>query len=922
MPESRDVGPFELGNGTELNEEERAQRGGSVRRARQRASASLPPESIGGGNGSPIVISASENPPFLSPVELPPHSSQTPSIPLRSASRLPPPPQCTAGSNAIMPEQETQLLGNHFPQQASNNPAQETRVSRGLPPPRPPRPSYVPPLYPSDTASDRFRQLQQQFQGPPQPSQQRKPRGDGSRNSPIQDPSSNTPSGPSSPSAKIVELPVPLIAPLNISQPRRNASLGPPPSARKGASSYYPQSTFVAPILEEISEARSSYASSHVMPSSCGDGPTDHYKGDGVDGGGYEPNSKSASTTATVSGVGDDNESTRLVGQPSTGKGSRRKRMTNVGQVTNKDAQGAADMMYPPRNTSRVHPKILTAGARASTTTIEMEDTPDTANENSEGQTFLAPPSPNNSPMISPVSPSSDGPFLTPHSGSPSPGDPRVNQILGNLERGTAFNPSRTVSPLTSIDSVTSEKLPRRPPLLNINFAKGGETRASQTSLPELIRRATRLASNLDRARASRVGILDRLSTRTSRQNSISDILAAFPSPSLGTPRTLRWQSTGKTSLARDQAPQTPVKNNKEEGLDNQKVRECCGMPLWAFLLILGILVLFIAAAVVIPITLIVLPRLRNSPPSLASCEKTSPCLNGGTGVVVEKTCRCICANGFTGSICSTIADQSCTFADINVGEGGMAYQNATVGNGIVRLFSGAKSRFNIPLDSTTLLSLFSYQNLSCTAESVLITFEGKTERRSLPAQLVIPELDLKLSTQPFPPQSISPSYSIQTPPSQVVSPSSIQTPPSQTTLTPIDNQLLLPRAGPASSNGIIFAAPSDAVQSTPLATATAAATGANATPSSTSPSSSSSDMNINGVPTKVLDFARTVVLFIFQETTLSIAYMANSRLQSVLADSSNWNTTAVQAGDTISVDFQKFTINLGNGTVFGGAKD
>ncbi len=57
-----------------------------------------------------------------------------------------------------------------------------------------------------------------------------------------------------------------------------------------------------------------------------------------------------------------------------------------------------------------------------------------------------------------------------------------------------------------------SDKIPvsRRPPRLNIDAAKEAEARGSLTSLPDLIKRATRLASNLDRGKtASRVGMLD-----------------------------------------------------------------------------------------------------------------------------------------------------------------------------------------------------------------------------------------------------------------------------------------------------------------------------------------------------------------------------------------------------------------------------
>lgn len=919
MPESKKaVGPFELDNGAQLNEEERVLGGGSVRGVRQRASAGWSVELGGNDIGSPST-SPTENVSPSSPEKgiqqnLAP-SSQTAVVPSTLTSRQTSPTDPMDGSNTSTIDQGPQALAKPSSSQVTSSLAQESRTGKGLPPQRPPRPSYVPPLLPSDSSNDRFRQLQQQFQGAPPPLLRRKSEEDRPRKSPIKDSSPNTQGGASSPRSNIAELPAPYIAPLNFSQqPRRTPSLGPPPSVRKGAASYYPQSTFVAPILEEISEARSSYASSHVMPSSWGDGPPDYYKGDGP-GANYEPPPKITSTTRTVSRLGDDNESASLVGQLNTRQDSRRKKTADGRSFVNEDARNEAEPTYPPRNASRAHPRALTPSSRASAATVELEDTSLNANRGDESGTFLCPPSPNTSPMLSPISTESDARFMTPYSGSPNPDDPRVSQILGNLEKGTALNTPRNVSPLTSIDSVTSDKGRGRPPRLNLNAAREGETRASQTSLPELIRRATRLASNLDRARThSRVGLMDRLSQRNSRQNSISDILAAFPSPSIGTPRSLRWQSTGKTTISKDPVPPLPELKSKEGSSEKPKGRRCCGMPLWIFILILGILVLLIAAALVIPITLIVLPRIRNKPPSLKSCKTSLPCNNGASNVVVDNSCRCICANGYTGQICSTVADLSCTFADIKLGEGRTVYQNATVGSGIARLFAGAKSQFNIPLDSTRLLSLFSYQNLSCSAESVLITFEGKPQRRSFPLQFVIPGMDL-IQQEP----------SLQAHPSLTIPlTSSTSTLPSQTTFMPTYEPILIPRAGPASSNGIIFAAPTDAPPDTPESTPTmtttpGTATAKNAKPSSTPSSSSSSEYNSNGIPTKAFDFARTAVLFIFQEKTLSIAYEANSRLQSILSDPARWNKTVQVAAATILVDFDNFTIDLGNGTIFGG---
>jgi len=103
-----------------------------------------------------------------------------------------------------------------------------------------------------------------------------------------------------------------------------------------------------------------------------------------------------------------------------------------------------------------------------------------------------------------------------PHSPKYSPGgtpiDPMVRQILGGLEKGGAIVPGTSppiTSPAVSSKSIRSSKRPQR---LDLDAAREAESRGSLTSLPELIRRATRVATNLDRGKtASRLGLFDML---------------------------------------------------------------------------------------------------------------------------------------------------------------------------------------------------------------------------------------------------------------------------------------------------------------------------------------------------------------------------------------------------------------------------
>lgn len=892
--DSENAGHSEGGIERRLDGEENLASGASTQRSRQGLGPRPSPEPTEAGRGSsatrfpvrlpqPQVLSPNEIPRYP---EYPPQPSRVPIHPVVSTNRPPRPAIRTRDLVPFSSQQRSHPQGHFSDRQITPSQIQGHPQGRGIPPQRPPRPAYVPPLHSLDTAEDHSRRSEK-VQGSLQPDGLRHHK-DGSQNPPNLEPSAYSPTRPSTSSANIPDFPLPTIAPLNIQQPRR--SLGPPPSARKGSSTYYPQNSFVAPIPEEMSDAHSSYASSHVMPNSWGDGPLDYYIGGGIQAE-DEPNPKSPSTDGSRTAAGDHDESTKLVTSLSTGKRKQKKSSMQLAGSSQRD---------PPRKAKRLHPKALTPGARASVVTEETDDGSDHTSGKIHPLGLLTPLSSNASPFPSPSSPLPSLPSIPPYSGVHSSADPRVHQILGNLGKGSAINPGDTGSPSTSTASSKTEKAAKRPPRLNLSAAKE-ESRASQASLPELIRRATRLASNLDRARtASRVGLMDMLggsprSSLPSRSGSISDILAAFPSPSIGTPPSMKWQSSTMTKSSLNKGHVPPMPELKSEGtLEKPKGRRCCGMPAWVFLLLMCILLLLIAAAVVIPITLIVLPRLRHTPPSLASCKQKALCQNGGTPLVVGKSCGCICANGFTGSTCTTVPDLSCTFSDIKVGVSRAVYQNATVGIGVARLFVFANSSFGIPLDSTRLLSFFSSSNLSCSAETVLISFDAKPLRRSLPMQFVMPSVDLVDEPESSP----RPSKSIR----------------------PLSPHLLrrVDAPGAASSNGIIFAAPPttvDTAPSPPQATPTADIIAPLPSPR-INPSAPS---NTNGVPAKATDFARVAVLFILQEKTLNTAIAANKNLQEKLADSKTWNTSAVFAGEAVLVDFGKWTVDLGNGTVFGG---
>ncbi|KAL8657854.1 MAG: hypothetical protein Q9226_001515 [Calogaya cf. arnoldii] len=753
------------------------------------------------------------------------------------------------------------------PAARSNSPGQDGSVARGPPPKRPPRPDYVPPLGTTDQQSQNY--WGNDFAPPP----------NGNNKSPGRR------------GAGLPEFPLPFNSQAP-PQPRRN--LGPPPSARKGGANFYPQNAFVAPIPEEQSEMHSSFASSHVMPSSWGNGPPDYYMGSGVsEEDEDQTNSPSSTNDGRDSRAGDHDESTGLVRKVSIGKPGK-PALKSV-----KEPTGITE--EPPRTGQEVQ---FGPGAGVAT--------------------FLAPSSNNNSPLGTPgeKTASFESDTMRSHHGMTSPTspiDPRVAKILGGLEKGGALS-TAAMSPMTSKTGSMSEKGGKRPARLKLDAVKVSEPRGSATSLPELIRRATRLASNLDRGKtASRIGMLEMLEKEKlrlpSRSGSISDILAAFPSPSLATPTGERQSPRFPSPLARSglHHDYTVTPDPSEYGKRLQG-RRCCGLPIWAFVLLCIIVLLLVAAAVVIPITLIVLPRQNSNSgkSTVDSCKESYPCANGGMSVLEADSCRCVCVNGFNGAACTTSADSGCATANIDIDDEDR-YENATVGTSITRLLNAAKSNYSIPLDPSIVLAKFSFQNLTCTSENALVTFNGKPQRRrrdSLPSSPLEPRRllldDLLYERRP--------------------TPSSI-----------LDPHAIVNRATPAqaavTSNGLVYAAPADPTSPDPPSSSPSASVIA-PSESSSSPSSEKPTMNTTSRPLtpNILDFARTTILFILQERDLTAAIDVQESIQIIFSPAvvstsgskgdggeGNFNASATVVGAGIWIDWGTMTVDLGNGTDFGG---
>ncbi|KAF2751988.1 hypothetical protein M011DRAFT_394083 [Sporormia fimetaria CBS 119925] len=533
----------------------------------------------------------------------------------------------------------------------------------------------------------------------------------------------------------IPDFPVPLpAAPAAQSQARRQPSLGPPPSARRGPPSYYTQASYVSPIAEE-SETRSlalrskhgSMASSSVFPAN------DEYYKDGASLR-SDDDETITSDNGRASRGSDHDEKSELV-QPALVRQASLGRRTKPSLMTIK----SVDSLDRKKSLKR---KPTPPGAGKTVDTAAIGGAVLAARDGLAGR-HQGPSLSGSSVLIDPSSSSEES--LT---------HPKMSTL-----RFRSLDPEKDDFVTSAYGggakpSALSERLAaRRPPRIDVDAVREAEARGSLTSLPELIKRATRLAANLDRGKtASRLGLdfwesgaPDKLRRSL---GSLSDMLAAFPPPGEATPtgsrtpRALRnWDSKGADY------GRSPSEASSHA---SQRRRRCCGMPMWTFITLLIVLLFLIAAAVVIPVVLIVLPKLRTSQaavqptasqgtaggnvPQLPAptsnvqnnqCNGSVTCQNGGVAILnADLACNCVCINGFTGRACETRGDAGCTTMNVSG-----AAENATLGSGIPRLFEAAERDFSVPLDPPTVLSIFSDLGLSCNAENALVTFNGLSTR-------------------------------------------------------------------------------------------------------------------------------------------------------------------------------------------------
>ncbi|TAQ91368.1 hypothetical protein B7494_g284 [Chlorociboria aeruginascens] len=726
---------------------------------------------------------------------------------------------------------------------------------RGPPPQRPPRPSHVPSMLDASRLQEHTPSFQYTSHNPEDSPRGRPTQEDDDSSPTINNYSPITPSSRPSTTSSVGTIPdFPLPMP---GQPRRSANLGPPPSSRRGASSYYSQASYVSPIPEESPrtlQSHHSIASSAAIPSNWGSESPGYY--DDEDEGRLQDDVIEEGRESRESTV-DDNDDRGLIRSASLGKRAKPSVVTTkstdkveqrptaspIQKGKLKRTEGINGMprpegMGPP---PRIWPMIGSADSPLASGTGFIDSSPSTSD--------------NSTPTVARAL-STNEPVRAHSTNSPEAQAAKAN-MLGAYQAASSLGESKS-SRLSAI---------RRPPRLDIDAVRDAEARGSLTSLPDLIRRATRLAAMMDRGKrpASRGNDLNDFDTTQlanekeigeRRQSGLSGMLAAFPPPGLSTPS------------PRPNSPWPSVFNPSPANLDakqERKPRRCCGMPCWLASLVLLILLVVIAAAVVVPLELLVIHKHKSTAPvaqsEASSCatDNTTACQNGGTSITTNSTCSCICINGFSGNTCTDSSAMGCTTANLSTTD--PTYFNVTLGSSIPRLIAASETNFSVQLFGSEILARFNSANLSCAAENALVTFDGNSDRVGASNEVVSTTI------------SASASIASATGTSGVVA------------------------RDTATEGGLLVDT-----------SATSLLTSSASSPTTTSPASATPTINPFAdfsVTEAVLDFARVVVLFVLQQSDLDAAVAAQGALQSFfdLTGTKNQAAMNVSLGNGFFVD-------------------
>jgi hypothetical protein len=406
--------------------------------------------------------------------------------------------------------------------------ANQLQSDRGPAPQRPPRPSKS--KVPSILDASKLQDHTPTFQYTPQPSSsQQLGSQSGGPGESLTSPNVKSPMTPASRTStvssmgSIPDFPMPVPVPSDQAGPsgpaRKSANLGPPPTARRGASSYYSNTSFVSPIQEESPRTRQtheSYASSAAMPTTWRDDASDFLDDD-------ESGERNIFAAEPIpeegrdsrASNGDDSSERELVRNASIGRRGK------PSMVTTKNPDKTPPIATSPLLESDKLAKMgvfgpiemraaqMKAAATAHANAIGGRPSP-TPVQNDQRETMWPMMGNTDSPLAggtgfienSDESTSTLGRAITPKGDakavSPPAFDPRMSKILHAHQAASGVQAADEKELERSFSRLSAIK---RPPKLDLNAVRDAEARGSLTSLPDLIKRATKLAAMIDKGK-------------------------------------------------------------------------------------------------------------------------------------------------------------------------------------------------------------------------------------------------------------------------------------------------------------------------------------------------------------------------------------------------------------------------------------
>ncbi|EGX95102.1 hypothetical protein CCM_03374 [Cordyceps militaris CM01] len=369
-------------------------------------------------------------------------------------------------------------------------------------------------------------------------------------------------------------------------QQKKGAILGPPPSSRRGASSFYSNASFVSPIIEENPYARShgSYASSAAMPDNWGSSVENDRNMNAETF--YEESMTDFSPQSIYGDFGDEKRLVQPVELDSAA----------IPKVLNQQR---------PSSANRTPAGVAVNDERKSWNILGTARQPAKAGDDE-----------------------ADG-----------------HDIIQAYAVASSSTPAGFRMAQSSSANNTRNSAMKRGLRIDMDAVREAESRGSLTSLPDLIRRATKLAAMIDKGKrpTSRMDTLSdllsekqlsegRADTRGGRPASgLSDMLAAFPPP-VSTPQFNNGPNRSSW-LGQGGWPLKSGPNGKAEKVnkDGSPKRRSCGLPLWAVIVATILLLCIIIAAIAVPLELFVFNKSDSANTGIEKCRTDLTCLNGGS---------------------------------------------------------------------------------------------------------------------------------------------------------------------------------------------------------------------------------------------------------------------------------------------------